>query len=80
MRKSDAFAALFGVRSIRYSGILVAGRSQHLLPGERERLAWRRNNVLVASQAIECLTFDGLLADLQTRLEGFQFYGAKTEN
>lgn len=79
MRKSDAFAALFGARSIRSTGILIAGRSQHLLPGERERLEWRRNNVLVASQIIECLTFDGLLADLQTRLEAIQV-GLRTED
>ena len=79
MRKSDAFATLFGARSIRYTGILIARRSQHLLPGERERLEWRRSNVLVASQIIECITFDGLLADLQARLEGFPV-GAKTED
>lgn len=71
MRKSDAFAARFGARSIRYAGILVVGRDQYLLPGERERLEWRRNNVVVASQKIEAVTFDGLLQDLQGRLETF---------
>ena len=71
MRKSDAFAAGFGARSIRYTGILVVGRDQYLLPGERERLEWRRNNVVVASQKIEVVTFDGLVEDLQGRLETF---------
>lgn len=80
MKKSDAFAALFGARSICSTGILVVGRNHDLLAGETERLEWRRNNVLVGSQIIECLTFDRLLADLQTRLKGFQFYGARVED
>ncbi|MHB1424755.1 MAG: Shedu immune nuclease family protein [Gemmataceae bacterium] len=71
MRKSDAFAALFGARSITYKNILILGRDRDLLPGERERLEWRRNNVVVASQKIECVTFDELVEDLQDRLEMF---------
>jgi hypothetical protein len=71
MRKSDDFAARFGARSITATGILVVGRDKGLLPGERERLHWRRNNVVVASQAIQVVTFDGLLEDLQARLETF---------
>ncbi len=71
MKKSDAFAARFGERSIRYTGILVIGRDQYLLPGERERLEWRRNHVVVASQRIEVVTFDGLVDDLGGRLETF---------
>lgn len=71
MKKSDAFAALFGARSITYKGILIIGRERDLLPGGRERLEWRRNNVVVASQKIECVTFDELAEDLQDRLEMF---------
>jgi hypothetical protein len=71
MKKSDAFAARFGARTITYAGILVVGRNQYLLPGERDRLEWRRTHVVVASQSIECVTFDGLLEDLQSRLETF---------
>jgi hypothetical protein len=71
LRKSDAFAARFGARSIHYTGILLVGRDQFLLPGERERLEWRRSNVVVASQQVQCVTFDGLLEDLTARLETF---------
>jgi hypothetical protein len=75
MRKSDDFAARFGARSISYSGILVVGRDQYLRPGERERLEWRRNNIVVASQKIECVTFDGLVEDLEARLKAFPLGG-----
>jgi hypothetical protein len=71
MAKSDDFAARFGARSIRYTGTLVSGRDQYLQPGEKDRLEWRRNNVVVASQHIQCVTFDGLLDDLLGRLETF---------
>jgi hypothetical protein len=69
LKKSDAFAARFGARSIRYTGALVIGRDQYLLPGERERLEWRRDSVVVASQSIQVVTFDELVEDLQARLE-----------
>ena len=71
MKKSDAFAAQFGARSIDYAGILIVGREHYLQPGEKERLQWRCENVIVASRKIHCVTFDGLLADLQGRLETF---------
>jgi hypothetical protein len=71
MRKSDDFHARFGARTITYTGILVVGRDHHLLPGERERLAWRRTNVVVGSQNVQCVTFDGLLEDLEARLATF---------
>ncbi len=71
MRKSDDFAARFGARAISYTGILVLGRDQYLRPGEQERLEWRRNHVVVASQNIQCVTFDRLLDDLVGRLKAF---------
>ena len=61
MKKSDAFAGQFGARSIDYAGILLAGREHFLQPPEKERLEWRRMNVIVASRNIHCVTFDGLL-------------------
>jgi hypothetical protein len=71
MKKSDAFAARFGARSIRYNGVLIVGRDHSLQPGERERLEWRRTNVVVASQRIEVVTFDSLVDDLEGRLGKF---------
>jgi hypothetical protein len=50
-------------------GLLILGRDHFLQPGERERLEWRRSHVVVASQLIQCVTFDGLLEDLEGRLE-----------
>jgi hypothetical protein len=70
-RRSDDFVTRFGSRSVHYSGVLVVGRDQYLLPGERERLEWRQNNVVVGSRHVKCVTLDGLLADLQGRLEAF---------
>jgi hypothetical protein len=68
LRRSDDLVARFGGRSVKFSGVLVIGRDQHLHPGELERLEWRRTNVIVASRRIECVTFDELARDLQDRL------------
>jgi hypothetical protein len=71
MEKSNDFEARFGARSISFTGVLVVGRDQHLGPGEKARLDWRKNNVAVRSQTIRCVTFDGLLEDLLGRLKTF---------
>jgi hypothetical protein len=71
MKKSDAFAAQFGARSIDYLGMLLVGRDQYLQQGEKERLQWRCDNVIVASRKVHCVTFDGLLEDLLGQLETF---------
>ncbi len=72
LKKSDAFAARFGARSVSTTGLLVVGRDQHLRPGEKERLEWRRRNVVVASQHVHCVTFDGLLDNLLGALGTFR--------
>jgi hypothetical protein len=71
MRRSDDSIARFGARSIVHSAVLVIGRDQYLKPGERERLEWRRANVVVASRRIESVTFDELAKDLEARLGTF---------
>jgi hypothetical protein len=71
MRRSDDLIARFGSRSIVFAGVLIIGRDQYLAHGETERLAWRKANVVVASQLIRCRTFDGLVEDLEARLETF---------
>ncbi len=73
MKKSNDFVARFGARTISYKGVLVIGRDRYLLPGEQDRLDWRRSNVVVASQNVQCVTFDGLAEDLRTRLDNFAF-------
>lgn len=67
-RKSDEYEARFGKRAIEYWGVLVIGRDQYMSAGERLRLEWRRENVVVHSKKIKCVTFDELVTDLQSRL------------
>lgn len=71
MEKSNDFAARFGARIISYSGLLIVGRDQHLQAGERDRLEWRRRNVIVGSQTIHCVTYDELLQNLEARWERY---------
>jgi hypothetical protein len=68
-RNSDECEARFGKRSINFVGILVVGRDQHLRTGERLRLEWRRDNVIVHSKKITCVTFDELARNLLQHLD-----------
>src|SRR5207245_2833210 len=54
---SDEFEARFGKKSISFTGSLIIGRSQYLDAGERLRLEWRREHVVVHSRKIQCVTF-----------------------
>jgi hypothetical protein len=67
-RNSDEHEARFGKRSIDFIGLLVIGRDQHMDAGERLRLEWRREHVVVHSKRIHCITFDELLNDLLSRV------------
>jgi hypothetical protein len=69
MEKSSDYSSRFGAATIRHSGVLSVGRDQYLDPGERERLVWRSDHVVVASRTIQCMTFDGLAEALQARLD-----------
>jgi hypothetical protein len=69
--KSDVFEARFGARSIDFMGTLVIGRDHFLEPGEQQRLDYRRRYVVVDSRKIQCVTYDGLLADLTFRVEEY---------
>ncbi len=66
--RSDDFLARFGKHSINYEAVLVIGRDQHLDAGERARLNWRSEYVVVNSKKVHCMTFDQLLSQLSTRL------------
>ena len=69
MTDTPDMEARFGKRSIRYTGVLLIGRDQHLLPGEQLRLDWRTEHVIVNSKQIFCVTYDQLLEDLLFFLE-----------
>ncbi len=61
---------MFG-SNVEYSGLLVIGRNSALKPGERDRLRWRQQNVLVNSRKVECVTFDDLHSDLTRKLKRY---------
>jgi hypothetical protein len=67
--KSDDFETRFGARSIDYAGLLIVGRDHFFEAGERLRLEWRRQRLLVDSRKIHCVTYDELLDDLTLRIE-----------
>ena len=68
-RKDSAdMLARFGLHEINYETVLVVGRDKHLDAGEKQRLAWRAENVVVGSKKIICMTFDELLSQFVTRL------------
>jgi hypothetical protein len=56
--------------------VLIVGRDQHLQAGERLRLEWRREHVVVNSKHIVCVTSDELLEDLVFRLDQYAAAGA----
>jgi Domain of unknown function (DUF4263) len=76
MTHTAAMEARLGKRGIDYTGVLVVGRDQHMRAGERERLRWRREHVIVNSKRIFCVTYDELLEDLEFRLD---WYGPVAE-
>lgn len=74
MTDTPDMEARFGKRSIRYTGVLITGREQHFQAGERLRLEWREEHVVVNSKHVVCVTYDQLLEDLLLRLD--QYSGA----
>jgi hypothetical protein len=69
MTDTPDMEAKFGKRSIRYTGVLIIGRNQHFLAGERLRWDWRQEHVVVNSKHIVCVTYDQLLEDLSFFLD-----------
>jgi hypothetical protein len=75
MTDTPDMEARLGKRSIRYTGVLIIGRDQHFQPGERLRLEWRRDHVVVNSKHVVCVTYDELLEDLLFRLDQYTVAG-----
>ena len=69
----------FGQHDIKYEAVLVVGRDAHLDAGEKQRLAWRADNVMVGTKKIICMTFDGLLSQFRNRLSIFAKVEADTK-
>jgi hypothetical protein len=70
LTRSGSVLARFDRPEITFEMVLVIGRDKHLDAGERHRLSWRSEHVLVASKKVLCMTFDGLLSQLKVRLRG----------
>jgi hypothetical protein len=75
MTDSPDMEARFGKRAIRYTGVLIIGRDQHFQAGERLRLEWRQEHVIINSKHVVCVTYDQLLEDLSFRLEQYALAG-----
>ena len=72
-RGTTAYTSRFGVPSIQFVALLVIGRDRFLEPAPlRERLAWRSEQVVVASRKVNCLTYDRFYRQLATRLKVFR--------
>ncbi len=71
MTDTPDMEARFGKRSIRCTGVLIIGRDQYLSAGERLRLEWRREHVVVNSKHIVCVTYDQLVEDLVFGLQRY---------
>ena len=55
---------------IQFVALLVIGRDRYL--GDallRERMAWRSEQVIVASRKVNCVTYDRLYRELSARLQ-----------
>lgn len=75
MTDTPDMEARLGKRAIRYTGVLIIGRDRHLQAGERLRLDWRQDHVVVNSRHIICVTYDQLVDDLLFRLDTYTASG-----
>jgi hypothetical protein len=73
---TKGFSKTFGSGHIRFNGLLIIGRSASLDETKKSRLKWRTEKVLIDSHPINCITFDQLYEELQTR---FTLYKAASK-
>lgn len=81
--KSDDFVARFGGRAIDYEAILVIGRDQFVSVGDRLRMEWRNQKIVINSLRVHCITFDRLFLELSARLNlfaGVQTFAPSSSN
>jgi hypothetical protein len=77
MTDTPDMEARFGKRTIRYTGVLVIGRHQHMSDAERLRLEWRREHLVVNSKKVVCITYDQLVDDCLFRLAEYAKGGGR---
>jgi hypothetical protein len=71
MTDTEDMESQFGKRAIRYTGVLIIGRDQHLHAGERLRLDWRQDHVVLNSKHVVYVTYDQLVDDLLFKLDQY---------
>lgn len=65
MKKTNTFRDKFKSEEIKPLSLLIIGRDKFLSASEKRRLDWRKDNVIVHSMTVACLTYDQLLVDLK---------------
>jgi hypothetical protein len=73
---TKGFARTIGQGHIRFTALLVIGRSSSLDDAKKSRLKWRTERVIIDSHSINCITFDALHEDLRNR---YSFYKAASK-
>lgn len=68
MRSTADFVHAFGDRQAKFHGMIVIGKDMQLDSQSKDRLRWRVNRVVVDSNAVSCISFNDLAADLDFRL------------
>ncbi|MFO0965830.1 MAG: Shedu immune nuclease family protein [Gemmataceae bacterium] len=69
---TKGFARTFGGGHVRFTGLLLIGRSAPLDEAKRNRLKWRTEKVLIDSHPVNCITFDELHDLLRARFVLYQ--------
>lgn len=81
MENTRDFANRFGDDYAGYEGMLIVGRIDGMARRERDRFRWRRDNMLVNSKHVHCVTFNELHNHLDARLRSYEAaYQAEQEN
>ncbi|HET6884101.1 MAG TPA: Shedu immune nuclease family protein [Pirellulales bacterium] len=75
-KRTRRFSRDFGGGHVRFSGLLVIGRSANMDDDERQRLSWRADKVKVDSVHVGCMTYDDLYNALSFRM---RVWGVATE-
>lgn len=70
-KNTQRFARDYGPGHVSFFGLLLIGRSGSLTEDDRRRLKWRQDKVLINSNKIHCLTFDGLHEILSRKLRHY---------
>ncbi len=72
IRQTQQFRRDFPAGIPSFVGMLVIGRSAFLTAAEKDRLAWRRDKVVINSHHVLIYTFDELLERVQDKIDALR--------